>query len=400
MDAERDGLRILMTTDTIGGVWPFAIELAAQLARRGDRVLLAAMGREPDPEQRRQAAAIPGLELRARPYRLVWMRDPWRDLDAAARWLRDLARRFAPDVVHLNDLAHGDLDWPAPVLTTAHSCVCSWWQAVHGVPAPVAWDAYRSCVAASLHAADRVVAPTRAMLSTLSVHYRMPRSAGLRSPKVIYNGRSTHVHVEAKEPLVLGAGRLWDEAKNLGALAALAPRLPWPVCLAGDPHHPDGGGAGIAGAHLLGPLDHAALRGWMARAAIYALPARYEPFGLSALEAAQCGCALVLGDISSLREVWGGAALFVAPDDRDALEATLHRLIHDDELRGRMGKRARRRAQRYTPAAMARRYRETYLGLVRRRGELVEPVAVSLVERSGRQRVPAAAGVGTWEARG
>ncbi len=32
------------------------------------------------------------------------------------------------------------------------------------------------------------------------------------------------------------------------------------------------------------------------------LPARYEPFGLSVLEAALSGCALVLGDIPSLRE--------------------------------------------------------------------------------------------------
>jgi hypothetical protein len=55
----------------------------------------------------------------------------------------------------------------------------------------------------------------------------------------------------------------------------------------------------------LGPLEASELAGWMHRAAIYALPARYEPFGLSALEAAQAGCALVLGDLSSLREVWG-----------------------------------------------------------------------------------------------
>ena len=58
---------------------------------------------------------------------------------------------------------------------------------------------------------------------------------------------------------------------------------------------------------------------WMARAAIYALPARYEPFGLTALEAGLSGCALVLGDIPSLREVWGETACFVPPDDRDAV---------------------------------------------------------------------------------
>ena len=42
------------------------------------------------------------------------------------------------------------------------------------------------------------------------------------------------------------------------------------------------------------------IRPWFARAGIYALPAVYEPFGLSVLEAALSGCALVLGDIPSL----------------------------------------------------------------------------------------------------
>jgi glycogen synthase len=102
----------------------------------------------------------------------------------------------------------------------------------------------------------------------------------------------------------------------------------------------------------------------MQRAAIYALPARYEPFGLSALEAAQCGCALVLGDIPSLREIWGNAAIFVAPDDSAALEAAIGLLIRDEALRMNMARRAQARARRYTPSAMALRYRNAYLDLI------------------------------------
>lgn len=87
--------------------------------------------------------------------------------------------------------------------------------------------------------------------------------------------------------------------------------------------------------------------------------ARYEPFGLSVLEAAQAGCALVLGDIPSLRENWDGAALFAAPDDDDALRDALRRLIEDDALRARFGARARRRAMFMTAARMA----DEYLGV-------------------------------------
>ncbi len=80
--------------------------------------------------------------------------------------------------------------------------------------------------------------------------------------------------------------------------------------------------------------------GWR-RASIYAMPARYEPFGLSILEAGLSGCALVLGDIPSLREHWDGAAAFVAPDDREALRSAIEGLIDSPARRAELGRRAR-----------------------------------------------------------
>ena len=77
-------------------------------------------------------------------------------------------------------------------------------------------------------------------------------------------------------------------------------------------------------------------------------------FGLSALEAALSGCALVLGDIPSLREVWGDAALFVAPDDTDALAQALQGLIDRPAYRRELADRATKRAGLYTPRRMAR----------------------------------------------
>ena len=66
---------------------------------------------------------------------------------------------------------------------------------------------------------------------------------------------------------------------------------------------------------------------WLRRATIFALPARYEPFGLSALEAGLAGCALVLGDIP-MREVWHDAAMFVPPEQPAALENASSPICH------------------------------------------------------------------------
>jgi glycogen synthase len=99
---------------------------------------------------------------------------------------------------------------------------------------------------------------------------------------------------------------------------------------------------------------------WLGRASIVALPARYEPFGLLAVEAALCGCALVLGDIPSLREVWGRAAEFVDPADPTELRNAIERLITSPSRRADRADAARRRALELTPARMAHQYMEIY----------------------------------------
>ncbi|MFL5224058.1 MAG: glycosyltransferase, partial [Microvirga sp.] len=80
---------------------------------------------------------------------------------------------------------------------------------------------------------------------------------------------------------------------------------------------------------------------------------RYEPFGLAVLEAAQAGCALVLSDIPTLRELWDGAALFVAADDDAAIAAAIRDLVADPRRRARLGVAARARSEIYTVESTA-----------------------------------------------
>jgi glycogen synthase len=313
---------VLMTADAVGGVWTFAVDLARALARHGVRVTLAVTGPTPSPAQLAQVASLPNVCCHQHASRLEWMEDPWEDVEAAGQWLMTLAERDRPDVLHLNEYCLASLEWNVPVLVTGHSCVLSWWRAVHGHDAPVAWDRYAAEVGNALRMADLVTSPTAAMLDALHDHY-----GPFARTEVIPNGRAFARDLEdrglrttAKEPFVLTAGRLWDKAKNVDAVCGVAAMLPWPVRVAGDTHAPHGRGAVARdGVEYLGRLAPEAMASWMTRAAIYALPARYEPFGLSALEAGMAGCALVLGDIRSLREIWGDAAVFVAPDDRPML---------------------------------------------------------------------------------
>ena len=350
-------MTVLMTADTVGGVWTYALDLARALGTRGVRVVLATMGEAPTPEQRLEAKGIDALTLVESTYRLEWMTDPWADVHNAGTWLLDLDRRVRPDVVHLNGYAHGALPFSAPVLMTAHSCVLSWWQAVKGEDAPDSWNRYRAAVSTGLRHADMVVAPSRAMANCVERLYGVPSPV-----RVVPNGRDESMYsVGRKANFVLAAGRLWDEGKNVALVAKAASSMPWPVYVAGDTTPGDC----LPSVTALGRLSTRRLARWYADASIYALPARYEPFGLSALEAGLSGCALVLGDIPSLREVWGAAASYVQPDDAAALARVVSELAGDTDLRDEMASRALARARRYSLAQTV----DAYLGLY---GELID----------------------------
>ena len=357
---------VLMTVDAVGGVWTYALDLSRALGERGVRVSLALMGPPPSDAQRQDAGAIPTVGMYERPYALEWMDDPWCEVAEAGEWLLDLERELRPDVVHLNGYCHASLRFLAPVLVTGHSCVLSWWRAVYGSDAPAKWDTYAQRVAEGLQTADLVVAPTAAMMSNLDFHY-----GPLLRRRVISNGRYAAglfaTPPSSKDAVVLTAGRVWDQAKNVEAVAAVAPYLSWPVYIAGESRRPSGDAVAYDGVQGLGRLSARELAAWMGRAAIYALPARYEPFGLSVLEAGLAGCALVLGDIRSLREIWGEAAVYVPPDNRRALAAAIEGLIRDGDYRHELATRAQSRARELTPRRMADEYYNAYRELMRDR---------------------------------
>src|SRR4051812_18752153 len=119
--------RILMTADAMGGVWTFTVDLARCFQRQGIELLIALMGDPPTAAQRRELDDLGNVVVCESDYRLEWMDDPWRDVDHASEWLLGLAHQFQPDLVHLNGYAHAALSWEAPVVLTAHSCVCTWW---------------------------------------------------------------------------------------------------------------------------------------------------------------------------------------------------------------------------------------------------------------------------------
>ena len=354
---------VLMTTDTVGGVWTYSIELAGELNRRGTRVTLVSMGRMPDAGQRADVARLPHASLVPTDFRLEWMPECRHDLEASGEFLTRLERNLKPDVVHINGYWHAALSYRAPVLAVAHSCVTSWFQACRRSRPPSEFDAYQSWVHDSAEAADILVAPTAAYLQEFQRLHGAANDA-----RAIWNGRDARAYRPArKQNFVLAAGRLWDEAKNIETLCRAAKDLSIRVAVAGDGADPDGNSIDMPNVAVLGRLPAGELAQVMSHAAIFAAPARYEPFGLTILEAALSGCALVLGDVPTLRELWDGVGLFVPPEDAGALRETLAWLAADPARSAQLGQIARQRGRLYSVTRMGEAYCEAYRHLLEAR---------------------------------
>jgi glycosyltransferase involved in cell wall biosynthesis len=190
--------------------------------------------------------------------------------------------------------------------------------------------------------------------------------------RVIYNFASDATNPGAcvKEPFFLGAGRVWDPAKNFPLLDRIAPSLDWEIRVAGSNRNPDGSERKAKQLKLLGALDQARVLDLMSSAAVFVHPALYEPFGLAVLEAARAGCALVLSDIPSLRELWEGAAVFVNPRDPEAWVRELNQLSRDAGQRERLAALAQSHAARYRADASISAYCALYEELIRARKEV------------------------------
>ncbi len=365
-----DHLQILMTSDTLGGVWSYSLNLAKALEPFGVHIHLATMGAMPDQSQKAQAAQRSNLTLHSSTWQLEWMDDPWEEVAAAGHWLKYLQSEIRPDLVHLNDYSHGSLPWNVPVLMVGHSCVPSWWQAVKKEEVPAQYDAYMQKIKAGLQAADVVVAPSGHFMEQLSYFY-----GPFNQQQVIYNSTSANdIKPAAKQPFILSAGRLWDEAKNISFCDMIAARgLDWPLIVAGEDRHPNGKQISYQHLHTMGKLSHQDLTQRLAVAAIYMHPAKYEPFGLSVLEAAHAGCALILGDIPSLRELWQDAALFISTTDVEEAHRQVQELLGNKPQRQQLAQKALQRARQYSQALHGKQYFELYQELIREARQSVLP---------------------------
>lgn len=350
--------RLLMTTDAVGGVWRYALDLARGLGEIGVETALLGFGPRPTRAQRNEAERV--AQLAWSDLRLDWMARDAAELAGVPETVARHAGDSRADLLQVNVPSQAaGIDVDIPVVAASHSCVASWFQVVRGTDLPASWRWQRDLTGAGLAAARAVVTPSEAFARILACCY-----PGLGPVTVVPNATATPPSTKARKSPAYAAARWWDEGKNAGTLDAAAGLFPHPVLAAGSTTGPDGQQVAFRHVRPLGQLEQAAMHDLAASAELFISTSLYEPFGLAALEAARHGAGLVLSDIPTYREIWEDAALFAEPRDPADFAAALDHLTKDATLRGSLRKVAADRAAAFSVSAQARRMRDLYSSLI------------------------------------
>lgn len=352
-------MRVLLTTDTVGGVWTYSKELTEGLLRHGCSIALVSFGQPPSDEQIAWAQAMSDaykgfFRYDASSIPLEWMEANDRSFREGAALLSDIAGVFKPDLLHSNQFCFGCLPLEIPRLVVAHSDVFTWGEACKpgGFESNSWLDRYTHLIQAGLLGANAIVAPTYWMLEALDRHCDLPSCS-----QVIANGRSLprQISTHKRSVQAVSAGRLWDPSKNLGVLKSMRNTLP--ILIAGSFLESEllDDDCGVV---LLGFRSERDLLRLFQESRIYVAASIYEPFGLAPLEAALCGCAIVANDLQSFREVWGDAALYF----RDAFELNqlLVELAGNEALLSERQRLSKMRAEQFSSEAMTLKYLALY----------------------------------------
>ncbi len=203
----------------------------------------------------------------------------------------------------------------------------------------------------------------------------------------------------ARDPTeILCVGRASDPNKGVRTLVEALALLPEPahVTLV-DEDHPENP-ARVRAAELgcsqrlriVGRVSTQALLGLYRRAALVAVPSRFEGFGLPAAEAMACGTPVVAAAAGALPEVVqrGGGGILVPHDQPEALAKGIRSLLEQPAARLELGNRGRRGIeQAYSwpsvAAATAEIYAETLAAARARRGR---PASSTTSASDGKRR--------------
>jgi hypothetical protein len=317
-----------------------ALALAAHLAARDMEVVLASVGEPFLPDDLRMIARLPGVR--------IWegrrITSPQEDAAACVADLEAAASAGRADLLLLHDPALAAARRVSrPTIVICEGSRLMEWRQRHGdAPAPEAVRAAAALERLGLHAADRVITPSRSFANELVALHGLTLPPAVVPP--VFRKPAPH-DKRAGETGFVTAGAAQADPADLVRLDRAAAHVYGQVLLFDMRARDPGQALCLEHVHRLPPMDGAAAQALLLRATAFCSPSSGCGFERLVWRAASAGCAMILPDTKVHREFWQGAAHFISARSEDALAAALRRMLEDDDYRRRTAAAALRRAR-------------------------------------------------------
>ncbi len=237
---------------------------------------------------------------------------------------------------------HGTLPlaWKKPALVTLHDFTSITMPLRHRLKTVLSFNLF---IGASLELATRVACVSRVIADEAMRGFGVPAS----KIEIVPNGVDDYFSPGgAEEDYVLFAGTI-EPRKGVDDLVDAWRALPRPrprLVLCGG----SGWGRRIGdeqGIERTGYVSRERLRELYRRALVFVYPSHHEGFGIPPLEAMACGAPVIATRTGAISDYAEGAAMLIAPGDRDALRDALARAVRDASLRAQLRAIAPERAR-------------------------------------------------------
>lgn len=246
---------------------------------------------------------------------------------------------------------------------------------------------YKAVFSATLHKAKKIIAVSESTKQGITEHFNVKTE----KIKVIYNGVDERFGIiqnhgiinEAKlkygidKPFMFFVS-VWRSHKNIEGLvkafniAKKKHKIPHQLVIGGreDLHSTDIRkeiNASPFKNDIITPgyIDHEDLPALYNAADLFVIPSFIEGFGLTAIEAQKCGCAVASSNTSSLPEILNDSALFFDPNNCEEMAERIYKILNDSELKKSLIEKGLENSKRFSWQSCAKETLDIYRNLLR-----------------------------------